>query len=143
MYKTVERPDLPARLNTEVVVWYGREGCGLGGVLTGVSDAGLELTNHHYGVKTWEWDEVVKVDVDEPGDPRECLNYGHDGSGCEGPVEMWQTGGSSMRAWPRCTKHGEARLRRREESLERYADSDVPPAGFREDDIGERWSDDY
>lgn len=147
MYKTIERPDLPALLGTErasrVTVWYGTDGSGLGGTLTEVNDAGVELTNHYYGVKFYPWEDIRKVDVDEPGDPSECLEYrpGPDND-CEGPVEYWQTGGSSMRAWPRCQRHGLRRLEQRERSLERYADSDLEPSWFDSADAGETWFDD-
>ena len=77
--------------------------------------------------------------LDEWGDPLECLDDRGDGT-CQGPVEYWSSGG--IKSWPRCTKHGEARLNNRSE-LERYADSDVPPPGFDPAYAGERWDDDY
>ena len=86
-------------------------------------------------------DEVHHWTVEVPFDADECLNFGPD---CSGPVDWWHSGGMNGRSWPRCTFHGERRLRSRETSLERYADSDVSP--FNERDLaecGERWDDDY
>lgn len=71
----------------------------------------------------------------------ECLDDYGEGT-CEGPVEF-HTVGSSLRAFPRCTKHYGERLDRYENSLERYADSDVPPDWFDPAAAGERWDDDY
>ena len=62
---------------------------------------------------------------------------------CEGPVEMWYSGGVNGRSWPRCRFHGERRLERFENSIERYADSDVAPDWFDPANAGERWDDDY
>ena len=56
---------------------------------------------------------------------------------CEGEVEYFSLDG--LRAWPRCPFHFEQLLERRENSMERYANSDVAPSWFREDDIGETW----
>lgn len=70
----------------------------------------------------------------------ECLDE-HLGK-CEGPVG-WHTVGRSLKAWPRCERHAEERWERYEDSIERYADSDVEPNWFDASYAGERWSDDY
>lgn len=72
----------------------------------------------------------------EDGEPLECLDR-HDG-GCQGPVE-YHTTGTSGSAWPRCTRHQEARWARYENSIERYADSDVAPEWFDPSYAGESW----
>lgn len=77
------------------------------------------------------------LDGDEP---LECLESGPH---CSGPVEYWHSGGSYGRSWPRCTFHGERRLDRYENSMERYAHSDVVPDWFDPSIVGERWGDDY
>lgn len=77
--------------------------------------------------------------------PSACLEY-HDGdNGCRGAVEF-HTVGSSLKAFPRCVAHFDQRLDRYENSIERYADSDVPPSWFKPswggvNEYGERWDD--
>lgn len=68
----------------------------------------------------------------------ECLEYGDE---CHGPVELHSLDG--RRAWPRCDFHFERRYDRWENSIERYADSDVAPSWFDPSIAGERWDDDY
>ena len=72
-------------------------------------------------------------------DAEECLEHGVE-SECRGPVEMHTTDG--RRSWPRCTKHAADRLARFENSIERYADSDVEPSWFDPSYAGESWNDD-
>lgn len=76
--------------------------------------------------------------LDEYGDPIECLD---DPDFCQGAVEYRSVPGGS--AVPRCEAHFLARLDRWENSIERYADSDVAPAWFDPTIAGERWDDDY
>lgn len=66
-----------------------------------------------------------------------CLN-GPDG--CVGAVE-YRWPGYGERQWPRCEKHGDARVRAEEESTARNGnpDSACPPAGFDPYACGERW----
>lgn len=71
----------------------------------------------------------------------ECLDW-NGGYGCRGPVE-YRTVGRALTAWPRCEAHFKARLRRYENSIERYADSDVPPSWFDPAAAGERWDDEW
>ena len=67
-------------------------------------------------------------------DAEECLEFSDE---CSGPVEMrWP--GSGQKFWPRCAKHGEARVSRVSE-LERWADSDIAPPWFDPLDAGEEW----
>lgn len=68
-----------------------------------------------------------------------CLEYGDD---CRGPVEF-HTVGASLKAWPRCEYHAEQRMDRYENSIEKYADSDIAPDWFDPTIAGERWDDDY
>lgn len=72
---------------------------------------------------------------DDAIDASECLNYGDD---CSGPVE-YHTTGRSMRAWPRCAHHADQRHESYENSIERYADSDVAPGWFDPSYAGESW----
>lgn len=76
--------------------------------------------------------------LDEYGDPIECLD---DPDFCRGDVEYRAVPGGS--AVPRCEGHFLTRLDRWENSIERYADSDVAPAWFDPTACGERWDDDY
>lgn len=71
----------------------------------------------------------------------ECLDDHGEGT-CRGPVGYHAVPGGT--AVPRCDSHFANRLQRWEDSdLERYADSDIPPAWFDEGACGERWNDDY
>lgn len=76
-------------------------------------------------------------------EPAECLDGRGTGEDCSGPVALWHSGGASGRSWPRCTRHGDERLARHDNSIEAYADSDVPPSWFDPAYAGERWDDDY
>jgi hypothetical protein len=77
--------------------------------------------------------------IDGDHHPARCLNHNED---CSGPVDLWWSGGSHGRSWPRCTYHGEQRQESYENSMERYADSDVIPDWFDPAYAGERWFDD-
>lgn len=66
-----------------------------------------------------------------------CLQENED---CRGPVEMYMR--SDMKSFPRCEYHQAKREEARENSLERYADSDVPPSWFDPSYAGEHWEDD-
>jgi hypothetical protein len=65
----------------------------------------------------------------------ECLNENDE---CEGLVEYHSTG-SSMKSWPRCDFHQAKREDAYENSMEKYADSDVAPAWFDPTYAGESW----
>lgn len=67
-----------------------------------------------------------------------CLNANVE---CSGPVEYHFTG-SSTKAWPRCDFHQALREAAYENSMERYADSDVAPSWFDPSVAGERWDED-
>ena len=75
-------------------------------------------------------------DTSATADVLECLED-HDGK-CQGEVN-WHTTGSRLKAFPRCDWHQERRLANYENSMEKYADSDVPPAWFDPADAGEVW----
>ncbi len=72
----------------------------------------------------------------------ECLDD-HGETPCAGPVQLHSVDPGRSGAFPRCDAHWERRLDRLENSIERYADSDVPPAWFDPTAAGERWDDDY
>ena len=86
------------------------------------------------------WGDYQEHEIEVPLDADECLNYGPDG---KGPVDYWYSGGLNGRSWPRCDFHGQERLRQHDESIEKYADSDVAPSWFDPSYAGERWDDDY
>lgn len=77
------------------------------------------------------------ADIDEDEAPR-CLEQSPD---CKGKVEF-HLRDSDWKSFPRCDFHQERREARRENSMERYANSDVVPEWFSEADAGERWDDD-
>lgn len=68
-----------------------------------------------------------------------CLNQSED---CAGPVKLYLRP-SDWTSWPRCEFHQDKREQQRENSMERYADSDVEPDWFDPSYAGERWDDDY
>ena len=64
--------------------------------------------------------------------------------GCAGAVEYRPVPPRGERAFPRCELHSEQRWARYDDpdSIERWADSDVPPPWFDPSAAGERWEDD-
>ena len=73
----------------------------------------------------------------------DCLEYGRPDSPCRGPVEYHSVDPGRSTAVPRCSKHWNERLERYDNSIERWANSDVEPAWFSPADAGERWHEDY
>lgn len=59
--------------------------------------------------------------------------------GCRGPVELrWP--GYGHKGYPRCERHGDARVERERRNIERYApDGPSAPDGFDPLDAGEEW----
>lgn len=80
--------------------------------------------------------------LDEYGDELECLDD-HGENTCSGPVEYHSIDPGRTRAFPRCQKHWGERLNSRDNSIERYENSDVAPGWFDPSYAGERWDDDY
>lgn len=72
-----------------------------------------------------------------------CLQEGNPDSPCSGTVEYHSIDPGRTRAHPRCAKHWRERLQRRENSIERYENSDIAPDWFDPSYAGERWNDDY
>ena len=70
--------------------------------------------------------------------PTDCLDYRGDDS-CSGEVEYHSIDPGRTRAFPRCAKHWLDRLDQYENSLEKYATSDVPPSWFDPTYAGETW----
>lgn len=58
---------------------------------------------------------------------------------CRGDVEYHSLDPGRAKAFPRCDFHWGERLRRREGSMEIYANSDVAPAWFDPTYAGEEW----
>lgn len=77
----------------------------------------------------------------EVDEDMECLDA-RDDDPCAGPVEYHSVDPGRQKAWPRCEKHWSKRLERRENSMEKYADSDVAPDWFDPSYAGERWNED-
>ena len=118
-------------------------GCGHGGTVEWCNGVAIRLRCGENKVAHTYWKtEIDHVTVEEYLDADECLNYGADGSECRGPVDYWHSGGMSGKSWPCCEKHGLQRLEEHENSIERYADSDVAPDWFDPANAGERWSED-
>lgn len=73
-----------------------------------------------------------------PIDLETCIDDYGDGE-CRGPVEWHSIDPGRERAWPRCDYHWGQRLDRFENSIERYATSDVAPSWFDPSYAGEEW----
>lgn len=61
---------------------------------------------------------------------------------CHGDVLFHSINPGVQQGSPRCDKHWAQRLDRRENSLERYADSPIAPVWFDPAFAGERWNED-
>lgn len=129
----------------ECTVWAlnanGEWTTGQGGRFVSLEDRKVTITAPGDRTFTYDLDEGdgYEVIVEQAFPAGECLEYSDD---CHGPVELrWP--GSGDRTWPRCVYHGDLRVERAESSIERYADSDVPPTWFDPTAIGERWDEDY
>jgi hypothetical protein len=83
---------------------------------------------------------VATAVLDEYGEEVECLDDHGEGT-CRGPVEYHSIDPGRTAAFPRCEKHWGDRLKSRENSIERYENSDVAPSWFDESYAGERWDD--
>lgn len=70
--------------------------------------------------------------------PEDCLNYDEN---CQGEVQYYSVG-DSLRSFPRCKFHIEKRWEQYDNSIERYANSDLAPDWFDPSYAGERWDDD-
>lgn len=117
-------------------------GCGQGGTVEWCNGVAIRIRSGTAGIVHTYWKaEIAEVCVEEYLDADECLNY--DPDTCKGPVDYWHSGGLNGRSWPRCHKHGLQRLEDHENSMAKYADSDVEPDWFDPANAGERWSDDY
>ena len=66
----------------------------------------------------------------------ECVE---DPDECQGEVAYHSVDPGRATAAPRCDKHWQQRLQRRENSIERFENSDVPPAWFDPSIAGESW----
>ncbi len=75
----------------------------------------------------------------DPDYDNRCLDDREENT-CRGPVEFHTIDGLS--SWPRCDHHFDERLKRSENSMERYANSDVIPSWFSPEDAGESWFED-
>lgn len=67
-----------------------------------------------------------------------CLEERDDNT-CSGEVNYHSIDPGRLSAFPRCDKHWGERLQRRENSLERYENSDVVPNWFDPTYAGEQW----
>jgi hypothetical protein len=128
---TVDPSDLTP--GQEVTVWYTR-GSGQGGRFLRIVEDAIEIETPN-GNRSWALAAIDRIEIEIPHEAEECLEYNDD---CQGPVEL-HTVGSATRAWPRCRHHADQRYERYENSIERYADSDVPPSWFDPSYAGESW----
>ena len=79
--------------------------------------------------------------VEDPPLPAHvCIDY--PSGDCSGPVAYHAVPSRDAISAARCDRHWARRLENFENSIERYADSDVPPAWFDPTVAGERWNED-
>ena len=70
----------------------------------------------------------------------ECIDNPNE---CRGTVAYHSVDPGRATAIPRCDRHWLQRLDRRENSIEKYENSDVPPSWFDPTYAGEQWDYDY
>jgi hypothetical protein len=121
------------QVRQDVTVWTGYQG--QGGIVQYI-DADKIIVTSPLANFVFPRETVTRITVDLPLPADECLEYSDE---CSGPVEYWHSGGINGRSWPRCTFHGNRRLDRHENSMEKYADSDVVPSWFDPSYAGEEW----
>jgi hypothetical protein len=80
-------------------------------------------------------DDIVHGQINEP---LECMDEGGP-TECRGPVEWHSIDPGRTGAFPRCQRHWEERLDRRENSMEKYENCVNPPAWFDPSYAGEAW----
>lgn len=84
---------------------------------------------------------TIQFDELDDDEPLECLDD-HGENTCRGPIEFHSVDPGRAVAFPRCEKHWGARLDSRENSIEKYENSDVAPDWFDPSFAGERWDED-
>lgn len=127
-----------ATVGREITVNYMPDGeSGAGGVVTARDETAITIVGGTAKVeRVIPWAEVHHLTVEVPYPAEDCLEY--DPDECEGPVELrWP--GSGHASWPRCEFHGDRRVERAEDSIERWADCVLPPSWFDPSAIGESW----
>jgi hypothetical protein len=129
-----------ATIGRKITVWYGQHlDCGQGGVVVENTDDYIVIENPLGDRFRFDWESFIELHAEVPYDADECLEY--DPDKCSGSVEYRWTGGHQH--WLRCEYHGDLRLEHYENSMAKYADSDVAPDWFDPTYAGERWDSDY
>lgn len=86
------------------------------------------------------WDCHTIVEQDGRPAHSECVDFGR--GECSGAVVFHSVDPGRASAPPRCATHWTERLERREQSIEKYENSDVPPTWFDPTYAGESWEED-
>lgn len=120
-----------------VTVW--TDDHGQGGNIIACDNSSIQVENKLGDTFTFGWGVVSRVEVEVKIPLEECIQY--DPDVCEGEVDYFSPYGFGGPL--RCDYHVQKRIESYENSMERYADSSVPPDWFDESYAGERWSDDY
>jgi hypothetical protein len=140
----VELADAENYIGREVTAYSWENGYrrwGQGGILRALEPA-VVLT---WGNATHTFDRAkfeartMRFAAEEALAADECIEFG---PACQGAVDYFSPDGQGS-APPRCAYHREQRVKLHENSLGRYAYSDVPPSWFNPTIAGERWDDDY
>lgn len=117
-------------------------GCGRGGLFESMTPHEITIRcgeDGQGGIQTFPFTNVKWIEVERAMPAEKCLDFSDQ---CQGPVDMrWP--GEGHRSWPRCEYHNEQRIKAAEDSISKYANSDLVPDWFDPDYAGERWEDDY
>lgn len=126
--------DLSVGIDITVRHNVGGRDCGQGGVVECFDHDSVTVVGPDGCRHSFDRRRVLNLTVEVPLPTEECLQFGED---CSGPVDFHSVDGN--RAWPRCEYHFAERLKRYENSIERYANSDVEPEWFDPSFAGESW----
>jgi len=150
---TVQTTEVGEHLGDNVCVYYpavdldrySAGSCGQGGVILRYDEDSVTIVNPPGQEFRFEYGDIHRIEL-EHADGRPilddtCIDASDE---CFGPVTYWNPG-YGYRSFTRCDYHGTERIMRhqKDDSFERYADSDVAPSWFDPDIAGERWDDDY
>lgn len=114
----------------KVDVWFGSHG--QGGVVHEITPDELVIDSPCERL-TYPWSKIATVQIEVEVPLEDCIEY--DPDLCRGKVEYFGFSGPFGMSGPlRCEYHVEKRIDRRENSIEMWADSDVPPPGIAHED---------
>lgn len=120
-----------------ITVWDVNER-GQGGIVVSVDPDHLTIVNPLGTPFTYEPNDIDCIETEVPYELSECIEYTP--GVCRGEVQPFSPRGFGGPL--RCGHHIDKRIESYENSMERYANSDVVPDWFDPNYAGERWDDD-